>query len=235
MPVGDITGWTQVFAEDFTDDAAIGDFNSVYGTRFFIYPAGWPDTTHHGQYQPAKTLSAHDSCLDIYLHTETGIHMSGAMIPILPGVPAQKGTLYSRFSIRFSCTSAYGYKWVPLYWPDSGNWPHDGEIDGPEASLDQHIGAYMHRMNATSGSDQDAYSTGVEMSSGWHIWTTEWSAGDVKYYLDGVLIGHSTSRVPSTPMHLVLQSETSTDGETPTDTSWAHVLVDWVCVYDYAP
>jgi hypothetical protein len=41
----------------------------------------------------------------------------------------------------------------------------------------------------------------------------------------------TTDRVPNTPMHWVLQTETSLDGVAPADSTQGHVYVDWATVY----
>jgi hypothetical protein len=83
--------------------------------------------------------------------------------------------------------------------------------DFPEGELNWTIKAFMHRQNGTSAGDQDAYTTNSTYTD-WHTAVTEWvpARQNLKFYLDEALIGHSTSRVPNTPMHWVLQTETST-------------------------
>ena len=45
----------------------------------------------------------------------------------------------------------------------------------------------------------------------------------------------SATRLPSTPMHWVLQTETRTFGPPPTDAAAGDVLVDWVAVWRRDP
>jgi hypothetical protein len=86
----------------------------------------------------------------------------------------------------------------------------------------------VHHVGGASPDDQDTFDTGVPVSSGWHTAVVEWTASSVVFQLDGVTMGVSTHRVPSTPMHLVIQNET--DGSTP-DSAVADILIDWVVVY----
>ena len=228
MPTGDILGveWKLIFADDFLGA-------SLDTTKWFAYPDGWKDTTKHGTYMPSKVLSVHNSYLDYNLHTENGVPLVACVSPILPGIPKQKGQLYHRHSIRFKCDVANGFKYVPLLWPDSENWPTDGEIDFPEADLDKVIKGYVHYQNGTSPSDQAAFATTSPMGGVWHIADTIWTPGGVQFHLDGKIVGQSPNRVPNTPMHLDLQAETSTDGEYPAATTVAHILLDWCVVYQY--
>ena len=66
---------------------------------------------------------------------------------------------------------------------------------------------------------------------GWHTATTEWTPGLVRFFLDHRLVGATRSRVPSTPMHWVLQTETRLSGGAPPASAAGDVLVDWVTAY----
>ncbi len=60
----------------------------------------------------------------------------------------------------------------------------------------------------------------------------EWSPSAVNFILDGTLISQSTKYIPDTPMHWVLQTETSTTlGVIPSGSTEGHVLIAWVAVY----
>ena len=92
--------------------------------------------------------------------------------------------------------------------------------------------AYTHHQGATSGSDQDRFATGTAFGgTGWHTAVIQWTPSALRYYLDDRLIGTSTSRIPSSPMHWVLQTETSIKEAAPADATGGHVLIDWVAVY----
>jgi beta-glucanase (GH16 family) len=136
--------------------------------------------------------------------------------------------------VRFKADRLHGYKTAWLLWPDSEVWPRDGEIDFPEGELSSSVHAFMHHKGAKLGSEQDAYSTGTTYEK-WHTAIIEWSLSTVSYYLDGELIGRSTEHIPNTPMHWVLQTETSTTGVVPSNSTEGHVLVAWVAVYAPAP
>jgi beta-glucanase (GH16 family) len=111
-------------------------------------------------------------------------------------------------------------------------WPRDGEIDFPEGNLTGTIHAFMHRQGATSGSDQDAFTTGVTFVA-WHTAVIEWTPTRCEFFLDGVSIGRATSRIPNTPMHWVIQSETALDGSSPA--AEAAMQIDWLAAWRYAP
>jgi len=230
MPVGDLPGWHQIFADDFNTDVPLGNFPSAVSDKWDAYPAGWHDTSGNGEYNPEKVVSIANGKMNLYIHTENGVHYVAAPCPKLPTY----GQLYGRYSVRFRADSLHGYKTAWLLWPDSEVWPRDGEIDFPEGNLDQHIYAFMHRQNGMSGDDQDGYATGADYGS-WHIATIEWSPTHCKFILDGVTIGDSTKRIPNTSMHYVLQTETTLSGFEPADSVAGNVEIDWVTIYSYDP
>src|SRR5947209_11706277 len=83
MPVGDISGWHQVFADDFSADPSVpvgGLSGCVDGSnlmsstcsglppavaaKWWAYPDGWKDTSGHGTYSPSKVLSIQNGVLN---------------------------------------------------------------------------------------------------------------------------------------------------------------------------
>jgi Malectin domain/Glycosyl hydrolases family 16 len=227
MPTGDLPGWRQVFTDNFGTAAPLGSFpGSAYGSKWSAYQEGWPDTTGHGRYSPGRTLSTHGGMLDIDLHTENGVHLVAAPVPKLPN--GAFGQTYGRYTVRFRADPVAGYKTAWLLWPDSDNWD-EGELDFPEGNLDAHILGFAHHRG--NPHEQDAFSTQAGYGS-WHTATTEWTPGRVTYLLDGVTVGTSTTAVPNTPMHYVLQTETCTDsGCAPSNAAAGHVQIDWVAIY----
>ncbi len=219
-------------------DVPLGSFPSAVSNKWHAYPDGWRDTTGHGRYYPSKVLSVHNGLLDYYIHTENGVHMVAAPLPKIQAGPKDYGSGLpaGRYAVRFRSDPLTCYKTAWLLWPDSTNWPNDGEIDFPEGDLNDTIKAFMHRQNATVGEDQDAYSTNTTYAN-WHTAVTEWrpDQSNLKFYLDGRLIGESTSRVPNTPMHWVLQTETTLRGCTPANSTQGHVYMDWVAAWKPAP
>jgi hypothetical protein len=146
MPVGDLPGWRQVFAEDLTEgDVAVGGFPGPYGATWSEnYADGTPDTAaqqvpkgeRKSGYYPSKVLSVHDGFLDMYLHSENGISMGAAPSPRVGGATMRpwNSQVYGRYSVPFRADALAGYKLAWLLWPDSKQWPQDGEIDFPEGT-----------------------------------------------------------------------------------------------------
>jgi hypothetical protein len=232
MPLGNLPGWQQIFTEDFTTDVPLGDFpGSVYGNEFSVYPNGTPDTAGQqgapSRYDPSQVVSVKDGLLNLYLHTTHGTPMAAAILPDLPG-----NHRYGKYTIRFRSQSLAGFKTAWLLWPDSENWPQDGEIDFPEGDLSGPISGFVHHQNATSGDDQDVFNTHTLYTS-WHTASIEWRPNSVKFILDGKVVGTSTDRIPDTPMHWVIQTESCFDF-CPSASTSGNLQIAWITAYSMA-
>lgn len=239
LPVGDLPGWKQVFREDFTSgDVPIGAFpGPAYEADWSAgYKDGVPDTAgqqgKNSRYYPTKVLSVKNGMLDWFLHTENGISMGAAPTPKIPNNSSNpyraNSLLYGRVSVRFKADSLPGFKTAWLLWPDSGVWPRDGEIDFPEGDLATSFYGAVHR-RSNSPSDSDLIRSHA-MFTTWHVATMEWSPGKVEFFLDGVSLGAGTTRVPNTPMHYILQTESCLP-RCPAPATAGHVYLDWIAIW----
>ncbi len=256
MPVGDIPGWHQVFADNFAgDEVPLGSFSGCewptgaavtqvnctglaaypgVEQKWAAYPDDWPDHSG-GTYYPSKVISIQNGIMDLHIHSETiegqTYHMVAAPVPKIPGGPgAMGGLLYGRYAVRFRADPLPGYKTAWLLWPDSGHWPADGEIDFPEGNLDGTFEAFMHWQGATSGEEASAFPTSATYGT-WHTAVIEWTPAACSFYLDGALIGRMTESIPDTPMHWVLQTQTAIGGTVPADSTEGDVQIAWVTAY----
>jgi hypothetical protein len=235
MPVGNIPGWRQVFTDDFTENVPLGDFPAAVSNKWWDYLDGWKDTNHNGTYEPTKVVSIHNGIMNLYLHTQNGIHMVAAPVPIIPGANKYGGMLYGRYEIRFRAlpgpgVKGQGYKTAWLLWPDSNN-EDQGEIDFPEGNVNSYIDAFMHH-TGTNPKAQDAFHTTFRYRT-WHTAIIEWTANSVIFMMDGKVVGVSSDKsdIPHTSMHWVLQTETQIGGGPPKDSAYSNVQIDWVTVY----
>ncbi|WP_426997063.1 glycoside hydrolase family 16 protein [Pseudarthrobacter sp. N5] len=236
MPVGDIPGWEQTGTQDFSTPADMGEIAKVYGQDMRGY-SGFSDTSGHGIYTPDSVLSVADGKLDYYLHYDGDSPRVASVIPF--GYSGQK---YGRYSIRFRSDSLPGYKVAFMLWPSSDKWS-EGEIDWPEGGL----GGTMYGASAITGSsdraamefDPPITTYSPTDSSEWHVATTEWTPGKVKWFWDGELISQTAlaSGVPWTPLRWTLQAETGVGPGSivPEASTAGHLEVDWVVQYAYAP
>jgi hypothetical protein len=175
------------------------------------------------------------------MQTVNGVHEVAAFCPALPG--SLSNTSYGnlgdllgmRYSFSIRADNMPGYKGVPLLWPLSETWPRDGEIDAPESDFTAQPAAFMHHQGGTGANDEDYYNTPAGINwQDWHTYTIEWVPGvRVDGWIDGVQWIHDTNRIPTTPMHLVMQFETSTDGVVPADATQGYVQIAWLQVWKY--
>lgn len=225
MPVGDRPGWQRVFDDDFVSPVARGAFPGPYAPKWASYH-GFSDTYKGGTYNQG-ILSAAGGALDIYLHSQNGRPQVAAPVPLVTG--KWGGQTYGRFSIRFNADAVPGYKAAWLLWPDSNNW-NEGEIDFPEGSLDGTMWGFHHCVGQPTN---NCYWLDTKVAfTGWHTATLEWTPGKLVYLLDGQVVGSTTNRVPTAPLHWVLQTETD---HVPDTLSAGHVRIDWVTIDRYWP
>lgn len=218
MPSGTLSGWQQVWAQDFTTTAAAGSFRSTY-PDIGDYGDGGKDTSGNGCYNNGANVSAHDGLADLQLRSVNGCP-SGAVL-VANNWGAQT---YGRYTIRYRADAAVGYGAAFLLWPASDDWS-DGEIDFPESSFTgkQYMAAFqpgspgtIAYKNQTTASWQD-----------WHTATTEWTPGLLVFLIDGEEVGRTTKGVPTTPFKWIVQ--TATDGlSTPSSSVNGHLLIDWM-------
>ncbi len=241
IPAYDLAGWRFAQGHDFGTDHAVGTFGPHYDDvpaeftgLLHVYEDDWRDTASSSggnpalpsRYMPSQVLSCSGGMMVWHLFNEGSGARSAAVV-------VGGDQLYGRFEFCFKADALDGFKTAVLLWPDSDNWPHDGEIDFPEGALDHTIEAYMHRQDATSGSDQDFRGTSTTFTD-WHRAVIEWRPGDCRFILDGVQLGATiTSRVPNTPMHYVLQIESDLGGNQPASGTSGHLYCDWVARWTY--
>lgn len=239
MPVGDLPGWRQIFAEDFdTPVPRGGDLASSRYARGWSGYSGFVDTSGNGWYDPERVVSVQGGVMDWYVHTADGRHRVAAMVPRVPATGW--GQTYGRYSFRFRSDALPGYKLVGILWPDSDNWG-EGEIDFPEVnSLESSQGMYANLyppgdLAAGRPGEPARFATSIPANdTGWHVATIDWLPGSLTFVLDGATLGTFTQGVPSTSFHLVFQVETNLSGTPPDSSVSGHVQLDWVTMYEPA-
>lgn len=224
VPTGDLPGWHLVLSQDFTTNAAAGQFSSVY-PGWADYDGGH-DTSGHGIYDSAATTSVSGGVLDEYLHTEGGVARAMALTPPAGG----SHQTYGRYAVRFRSDLLPGYKIAWLLWPTNDNWAQ-GELDFPEADLDHTIEGFAHDVTGSPERNAWVVSTGTTMTS-WHTAVMEWTPSGLTYTLDGQSWHTSDpSAIPRGPMNWVLQTETAENGAAPAASVSGHVSIDWVAAW----
>lgn len=192
------------------------------------YDTGWSDTSNRGRYR-TDNLSVVDGRLRIHCCTKSG--MPGGSVPNFKGLKGegQLNVLHGRSEVAMWCDPVSGYKVAHLWWPGSDNWD-DGEIDWAEGSLNGSASAYNHLPG--SPRDQDGFEkTGAKLSER-QVYAVEWTPSSVRFLLDGREVGRS-AKVPSKPMHHVLQTETNIGGTAPKSSDDGYVYIDGYAIWQY--
>lgn len=222
-----------------TRDAYCGGLTGKYRTNWWAYPAGWPDTAKSGAdgntgrevggiYHPEDTVSVSPNASgDGQMHIHMWRPSSGGDIRSAAVVPRPlMEQRYGKYTERFRVSKAApGYKSAHLWYG------HGCEIDYPEQNWADTIHAFTHPCD---GGPQDAFDTGAAWTS-WHTTSVEWTPGNVRYFLDGLLIGASTAGIPARPLSWVLQNESALYGPYAAPGSSAQLDITWVTGYTYEP
>jgi hypothetical protein len=138
---------------------------------------------------------------------------------------------YGRWEARMRTSDRDSeYHPVLLLWPDSGDWPCDGEVDYAEGVGDtSRMNFFLHHgCNNQQISARQAIDT-----TQWHNYAIDWQPDGITGYIDGVQWFRTTNvgYLPPGPMHQAIQLDWFPDGSV-LNRSWMEV--DWVRVYDPA-
>ena len=120
------------------------------------------------------------------------------------------GQLYGRWEICMkSSVASPNYHSVALLWPDSENWPADGEIDFMEILDPQRqtvTASLNHRDPKYPDPEDPNFRASIQIdATQWHSWAVEWTPNRVAGYVDGNQWFEATDHIPQNPMHLCIQ------------------------------
>ena len=127
------------------------------------------------------------------------------------GMAWMPGQLYGRWETCVaSPAGSPNYHPVVLLWPDSENWPGDGEIDFMEIlePTRQEVTASVLHVRPGDPSTRDDPNDHRKITidaTQWHSWALEWTPDHIRGYVDGTQWFEVTRHIPQTPMHLCLQ------------------------------
>lgn len=215
-PRGDLSGWRQVFVDDFSRSTLGGSW-SAYRNK--------PGNDHHTQWDPSQVRVA-DGVL-----TLTGQRRGGTLHAGAVSLRAVKQT-YGKYVVRMRVDPSDEMKYAALLWPTKG-WPP--EIDFAE---DGHGSRSKTTATLHYGPRNTMKHDMVEVDlTRWHDLGVEWSPGKVVYTLDGEpWATRWNAGVSSQPMRMAIQQQASgclkdvrkCDGD---DSTGHRLQVDWVAVY----
>ena len=235
MPTANITDWNLLSSDNFSESSLNASVWQSYWGQPGGDPGGWWNTNH---------LTLGSSILDLRSYKDTS-QGAAAGAWATAGVAQRASQTYGKWEVRAKMNNGKGIAPVLLLWPQSNNWPTDGEIDFAEdGGQNPRSTDYMSlHYSGACGSDHDCQTqqtTSVDWSQ-WHTYGVEWTPGKVVFTLDGKNVGTITSNVPTGPMHLAMQDqmegssicggwEACTDAATPAEVDFD---IDWVV--DYSP
>jgi Glycosyl hydrolases family 16 len=232
MPVGDIPGWHQTYAQDFSGSSMPSGWY-VYSGEPGGDPAGWWDPSHvsvsGGELQ---LLSSRDPA-----HCPKGCTALDDLVSGGVQLNSHPQT-YGKYEIRMRADNAKGLGLTVLLWPVSNQWPPEIDMIA-DVGFSPRVGTGVGVVFGAHNTDLVAKNTTADLSK-WHTWGAEWTAGKVAFTLDGNVWATETSpNVSSVPMNLAIQIQAypcsgpgsfgvCADSSTP---SSSYFDVDWVTQY----
>jgi beta-glucanase (GH16 family) len=152
------------------------------------------------------------------------------------GMGHRFGQLYGRWEFRARTDPGRGFGSAILLWPDSENFPEDGELDIMEVPGENRDLAHFV---VHWGAENHVHGTDVKGDfSQWHTFALEWLPDRITWFVDGVKQYENTDRtvIPTKPMHITIQLDQgpksnwipARDETTPEELS---LEVDWVRIY----
>jgi len=150
------------------------------------------------------------------------------------GMSWGEGQKYGRWEGRVRApASDPSYNALLLLWPDTEEWPRDGEIDFMEMTdpARQSTDIFIH-YSKDGTTDSQVHSKVDIDGTQWHNWAVEWTPEHIVAYVDGKKWYRTTdtSVFPPGPMHLTIQLDwfpENRKGDVKTST----MEVDWVKQY----
>jgi Glycosyl hydrolases family 16 len=225
MPTGNLPGWRQVLADDFSG-------SSLNPAKWYPYTASEPGGDPGGWFEASHvTVSGGNLVISAYRDPLAGGLWTTGGVSSAPGLVQT----YGKYLVRFRFAAGHGIAHGVMLLPASGAWPPEidfSEDNGGDRNIDTatlHYGAQNAMEHATVATDLTQ----------WHTLGLEWTQGQLVYTLDGHEWGRMTgASVPSIPMVLDIQTQawacgTSSwegcpDASTP---ATVNLYVDWAVAY----
>jgi beta-glucanase (GH16 family) len=222
MPVGNLPGWKQVYAQAFDGNSLPSDWNAFDGTPGGYSPsvAGW------------RSSLCSVSGGELHFMAD-GIHSCGVGWYSYPQT-------YGMYLVRMKGDiepSTMHFSDIALLWPANNQWPP--EIDFYEDSGSSRS-SYMATVHPGPNGNNSGQVHVVVGSNGaqWHTYGVEWTPSTITFTIDGHPAGTAVSRSdtqswPDIPMVLALQSQNLGGAGAPTERET--MTVAWVAEYAYTP
>jgi beta-glucanase (GH16 family) len=224
MPTGNLPGWHQVFADDFSGSTLDTSKWRLYWGQPGGDPGGWFDPSHVSVANGQLVISGYRDPADGGKWATGGLSSSPGLVQT-----------YGKYLARFRFDAGVGIAHAILLWPADNSWPP--EIDFSEDNGSNRETAYA-TLHYGAANTQVQRQVAVNLTH-WHTLGVEWTPGRLVYTLDGRPWSTLTSsHVPAIPMTLDIQTQawacgTSTWERCPNATTPSHVnlYVDWAVAY----
>lgn len=206
-PVGNLTGWQQVFREN---------FQGVLNTYNWAPYSGAPGGNPYGWWSP-RHIELHGGQAWLRGYQDGGRYTTAGMVLYT------KPQTFGKYLIRMRFDRAAGIEQVMLLWPVSG-WPPEVDITEGESN-----GRTMMTSHWSSSNLQKHLWANVDMRQ-WHTYGLDWTPTALRFTIDGRVVGTMTgAAVPRQPMNLALQTHATR--AVASTTPAANMYVDWVSIY----
>jgi beta-glucanase (GH16 family) len=228
MPVGDLPGWDQVFADDFTGTTLEQPKWVRYDGQPDGDPGGWFDPSHVSVQDGKLIIGAWQDPARDNLYVTGGVS----------NVHSSKRT-YGRYEIRFRADQGTGIAFVLLLWPSNNNYPPEIDIAEDNGRDRQTVYGVLHPPDQSAYPNEEHHVRAD--ATQWHTAGLEWTPQRLVYTLDGEVWARIDGpQVPAEPMSLALQTQAWYCGHgweaCPDDTTPERVNleIDWVAIYELA-
>jgi len=209
--------WRLAFAEDFAGPTVEADDWDLYDS---------PGNAGFGLRRPSA-IAVRDGILVITAQMIDDTLVTG-------GMAHRDNQVYGRweFRVRTDPDPSEATSGVVLTWPESENWPIDGENDMYETGRDPDRSPFQTFVHYGTDNSQEFLTHDAD-GTRWHTIAMEWTADRIAMYRDGDFVGEITDPIviPDVSHHMTIQLDAWADtmGEP------VRMEVDWVRIHRLDP
>jgi len=206
--------WILNFQDDFNGTAVNQAVWAMYNS---------PGHAGNGLRRP-EAFTVEDGNLVVTATMKDGVIVSG-------GMAHKQNYKYGKFEfrVRTEPDPSNAMSGVVLTWPQSENWPIDGENDIYETLNDPGDRKRFHTFIHYGADNRTAHFVHEADASQWHTIAMEWTADKLRIYRDNALVWTLTDQnaIPDVAHHLCIQLDAFKTSMTGT----VRMYVDWVKIY----
>jgi hypothetical protein len=187
------TGWRLVMSDNF-------DASTLDTSKWMVYGPNWSGNGGNGL-RDGRAVSIQNGTLTITAQMLNGTLVSGA-------IRSRLDQKYGRFQfrVRTDPDPTQTMSGVVLTWPQSGNFPTDGENDIYETLTNSTRSPFYSFIHYSSQNKQYYYIHSADATQ-WHDMAMEWEPSAIRIYRDNALVWTLTdaNAIPDVAHHLCIQ------------------------------